>query len=237
MGKKLNPTILIVEDDESIASVIRYNLQKANFNISLLDDPTLAIKTAIKLRPDVIILDWMMPKMTGIQVCKEIRKTQEISNTPILMLSARGEDLDKVTGLETGADDYLTKPFSPNELVARINALMRRMRPAFSGKTIIYEDITLDLETHSVIRNGETLVLSPIEFKILNLMLENPGKVFSRENLMDKIWGTDIYVGVRTIDVHITRLRKILIKASKDRKDIIKTIRLSGYTIRSNKGK
>lgn len=233
MTNKLAPTILVVEDDETISSVIKYNLSKVGFNVTVLNTGNGAHEKILSLKPDLIILDWMIPGASGIEICDEVRKTPSIKNTPIIMLSSRGEELDKVTGLETGADDYLTKPFSSTELIARINAILRRIRPAFAGEKIQFKDIELDLEAHKISRGGKVLDLSPIEFKIFQLLVENPGKVFSRENLMDKIWGSDIYVGIRTVDVHITRLRKTLKEASSDGKDVIKTVRLAGYALDS----
>lgn len=231
MGKKLSPTILLVEDDISVASVVKYNLQKLDYAVTVVEDGSLAIPTAVKIRPDIIILDWMMPGISGIEICKQVRQTPTIANTPILMLSARNEEMDKIAGLETGADDYLTKPFSSHELAARIKALIRRIRPAFSVKMLKHQDIEMDLEYHTVRRDGYSVDLSPIEFKILYLLMEHPGKVYSRENLMDKVWGADIYVGTRTVDVHITRLRRALQVGANASKKIIKTVRLSGYAL------
>ncbi len=237
MAKNLQPTILVVEDDESISSIIKYNLKKAGYMVNLVDNGNDAIDSAKSSPPDLVLLDWMLPGMTGIDVCKALRSQPETMNIPIIMLSAKGEEIDKITGLERGADDYITKPFSPVELSARIKAVLRRIRPAFSGKFLDFDDIKIDLSMHSVERAGKELKLSPIEFKILQSLMENPGRVLSRESIMDKIWGTDIYVGTRTIDVHITRLRKALIAVSKDGKDVIKTVRLGGYALRSSKDK
>lgn len=231
MGKKLSPTILLVEDDVSVASVVKYNLQKLDYTVTVVEDGSLAIPTATKIRPDIIILDWMMPSVSGLEICKLIRQTPAIANTPVLMLSARNEEMDKIAGLETGADDYLTKPFSSHELAARIKALIRRIRPAFSVKMLKHKDVEMDLEYHTVKRDGHTVDLSPIEFKILYLLMEHPGKVYSRENLMDKVWGADIYVGARTVDVHMTRLRRALQVGTNADKKIIKTVRLSGYAL------
>ncbi len=237
MSKELKPSILVVEDEESIASIIKYNLKKEGYLIFTSADGADAINIAKHHKPDLILLDWMLPSISGIEVCRIIRSTPEIANVPIIMISARGEEMDKIMGLEKGADDYLSKPFSPPELVARIRAILRRMRPAFSSKPLIFEDIIVDLASHTVHRSETEIKLSPIEFKILQILMENPGRVLSREALMDKIWGTDVYVGSRTVDVHITRLRKALLDASSDDFDIIQTIRLSGYTLKSNKEK
>ncbi len=237
MAKNLQPTILVVEDDESISSIIKYNLKKAGYMVNLVDNGNDAITAAKSTIPDLILLDWMLPGMTGIDVCKTLRSQPETVNIPIIMLSAKGEEIDKITGLDRGADDYITKPFSPVELSARIKAVLRRIRPAFSGKFLEFEDIKIDLSMHTVERAGQELKLSPIEFKILQSLMENPGRVLSRESIMDKIWGAEIYVGTRTIDVHITRLRKALIASSKDGNDIIKTVRLGGYALKSSKDK
>jgi two-component system, OmpR family, phosphate regulon response regulator PhoB len=235
MAKNLQPMILVVEDDESISSIIKYNLKKAGYLVNLVDNGNDAVEAARQSPPDLVLLDWMLPGMNGIDVCRALRAQPETTNIPIIMLSAKGEEIDKITGLERGADDYITKPFSPVELSARIKAVLRRIRPAFSGKFLEFEDISMDLSMHTVSRGGKELKLSPIEFKILQSMMENPGRVLSRESIMDKIWGTDIYVGTRTIDVHITRLRRSLIASSKDGKDIIKTVRLGGYALKTGK--
>ncbi|MFI4984145.1 MAG: phosphate regulon transcriptional regulator PhoB [Rickettsiales bacterium] len=235
MSRSLQASVLIVEDEEALSAVIKYNLKKANFIVTSVEDGLQAIEIAKSNRPDVIILDWMLPGMSGIDVCKTLRETEETTNIPIIMLSAKGEEMDRITGLEYGADDYITKPFSPEELVARIKAILRRLRPAFSGKKLNFEDIHMDLDTHTVTRNKHTIKLSPIEYKILQSLMEKPGRVLSRDSLMDKIWGNDVYVGVRTVDVHMTRLRRLLVDASKDGKDVIKTIRLSGYTLKLSK--
>lgn len=229
--KVLQPSILVVEDEDSISSVIQYNLKREGFNVDSAEDGDSAIKIAKSSKPDLIILDWMLPILSGIEVCKLLRQSPETASIPIIMLSAKGQELDKITGLEYGADDYMTKPFSPVELIARIKAVLRRIRPAFSGKSLKFEDIEMNLDSHIVMRNGQELKLSPIEYKILQVLMENPGRVFSRETLMDKIWGSEIYVGSRTIDVHITRLRKVLLDASLDEFDVIKTVRLAGYTL------
>jgi len=232
MARTLQPTILVVEDEDSISSIIKYNLKKAGFMVVVLDNGNDALRYIQDNTPDLVLLDWMLPGMSGVDICKAIRENPATTNLPIIMLSAKGEEIDKITGLERGADDYITKPFSPVELSARINAVLRRIRPAFSGKILEFEDLLIDFPSMTARRNGHELKLSPIEFKILQALMEKPGRVLSREVLMDKIWGNDIYVGTRTIDVHITRLRKALVDSSKDGIDIIKTIRLGGYAIK-----
>jgi two-component system phosphate regulon response regulator PhoB len=235
MSKILQPSILVVEDESAISSIVKYNLKKEGFNVEVIEDGAEALDFINKNKPDLILLDWMLPSLSGIDICKSVRSNTDTSNIPIIMLTAKSEEANKLSGLERGADDYITKPFSPAELIARIKAILRRIRPAFSGKIVSFEDIVIDTQAHMVTRNNKELNLSPIEFKILQVLIENPGKVFSRDALMDKIWGSEVYVGARTIDVHITRLRKILLEASTDEYDVIKTIRLAGYTIRSRK--
>ena len=234
MGKVLKPSILVVEDEEAISTVIKYNLQKNDFVVEVVADGLEALEHAKKTTPDIILLDWMLPSMSGIEVCKELRADSKTANTPIIMISAKGEEYDRISGLDTGADDYIVKPFSPAELVSRINAILRRLRPAFAEKTLSFEDIVMDLGSHEVIRNGKEVKLAPIEFQILQILMEHPNRVMSRDALIDKIWGSNVYVGARTVDVHITRLRKALMKAGKDGDDVIKTIRLAGYTLRNS---
>lgn len=232
--RSLQPSILVIEDEETIASVVKYNLKKDNYNVDVITDGLEGLEFAISNKPDLILLDWMLPSMSGIDICKALRDNESTANIPIIMLTAKGSEMDKVTGLDKGADDYMIKPFSPNELSSRIKAVLRRIRPVFSGKVLTFEDVVLDPETLIVSRAGTELELSPIEFKLLQIFIENPSKVFSRETLIDKIWGNGIYVGSRTIDVHITRLRKILVDASPNRIDLIKTVRMAGYTMRLN---
>jgi two-component system, OmpR family, phosphate regulon response regulator PhoB len=235
MSKKLNPSILIIEDEESVSGIIRYNLKKEGYQVLSTDDGAEGLELAKQHKPDLILLDWMLPSLSGIEVCKSIRSTEGVENIPIIMISARNEEMDKVMGLERGADDYISKPFSPAELIARIRAILRRLRPAFAGKAMVYEDIVMDMDKYLVTRGGKPVRLSPIEFRILQLLMEHPGRVLSRDALMDKIWGTELFVGSRTIDVHITRLRKCLLEASSDGIDVISTVRLTGYTLRSGK--
>lgn len=238
MAKNLQPTVLVVEDEKPISSVIKYNLKKSGYMVVVVDNGADAIGFARQSNPDLVLLDWMLPGMSGIEVCKSLRESPETANIPIIILSAKGAEPDKVLGLERGADDYVTKPFSPVELAARIKAVLRRMRPAFSGKTLEFEDIKIDLAMYTVTRDDEEVKLSPIEFKILQALMEKPGRVLSREAIMDQIWGNEIYVGARTIDVHITRLRKALIAAgSGDCADVIKTVRLGGYALKTKKPK
>jgi two-component system phosphate regulon response regulator PhoB len=213
---------------------MKYNLQKEGYQVQLTSDGEEAVYLAKSSKPDLILLDWLLPSIPGIEVCRILRETPETANIPIIMVSARGEEFDRISGLERGADDYIVKPFSPAELIARIKAIFRRLRPAFSSKVLEFEDIKMDLMTHNVIRGDNEVKLAPIEFQILQILMEHPNRVLSRDALIDKIWGVDIYVGSRTVDVHVTRLRKSLIKASITGEDLIKTVRLAGYCLKSS---
>ena len=230
-SKDLKANILLVEDDKSVSTVITYNLQKEGYKVSLAVDGEQALNMARLYKPDLVLLDWMLPIKSGIEVCISLKDNQETFHIPIIMVSAKDDDLDKVAGLERGADDYITKPFSPVELMARIKAILRRVRPAFSNKILKFYDVEMDLASYKVIRKDKELQLAPIEFQILQSLIENPSIVLSREMLINKIWGVDIDVDARTVDVHITRLRKALLNTSVDNFDIIKTIRLAGYKL------
>ncbi len=230
-NKQLKPNVLLVEDDKSVANVISYNLQKQGYNVIVVHDGEKALITAKNEKPDLILLDWMLPLKSGIEVCTILRSYPECSHTPIIMISAKDDDLDKVTGLDRGADDYMTKPFSPFELAARMRAVLRRIRPAFSDKMLKFSDIEMDLSSHCVMRGSKEVKLAPIEFQILQMLMEKPERVLSRNSLISKIWGTEIEVDTRTVDVHITRLRKALLEASNNNKEIIKTVRLAGYKL------
>jgi two-component system phosphate regulon response regulator PhoB len=232
MVKLLKPSVLVVEDEESIATVIKYNLQKEGYQVHITDDGEEAIYLAKNTKPDTILLDWMLPSIQGIEVCRILRETPETANIPIIMISAKGEEFDRISGLERGADDYIVKPFSPAELIARIKAIFRRLRPAFSNKVLSFRDIKMDLMTHTVTRKGSEVKLAPFEFQILQMLMEHPNRVVSREAFIDKLWGVDKYVGSRTVDVHVTRLRKALLAASPDGVDIIETKRLVGYCLK-----
>lgn len=233
MPKQLQPKILVIEDDDSISTVIKYNLQKSGYNVQIVKNGDEGLSAAASFKPDLILLDWMLPNKSGIDICTELRLQEDFTSLPIIMISAKGEDFEKVIGLECGADDYMAKPFSSIELLARVKAILRRSRPAFSDKILKFYDIEMDISQHTVIRNNEEVKLSPIEFQILQILLEKNSRVVSREALMDQIWGVEIYVGDRTIDVHITRLRKALLKASNDNFDVIKTVRLAGYKLQA----
>ena len=223
------PRILIVEDEAALVTLLRYNLEREGFDVSEAADGEEALLRAQEDKPDLIVLDWMLPLMSGIEVCRRLRRMPETRAVPIVMLTARGEEADKVRGLEGGADDYVTKPFSPVELIARIRALLRRAQPDLASETLVFADLTMDLAAHRVRRNGRPVHLGPTEFRLLHYLLRNPGRVFSREQLLDAVWGRDVYVEARTVDVHIRRLRKAL--NSEGDSDLIRTVRAAGYAL------
>jgi two-component system phosphate regulon response regulator PhoB len=227
------PTILVVEDEAPLVTLLRYNLEREGFAVLEAQDGDEALNQAREQKPDLVLLDWMLPLVSGIEVCRQLRRHPETRGIPIVMLTARGEEGDKLRGLDSGADDYVTKPFSPSELIARIRAVLRRARPAPADEMLRYEDISMDLAAHRVRRSGRELHLGPTEFRLLRFLMENPGRVFSREQLLDRVWGRDVYVEPRTVDVHIRRLRKA-INGPKDR-DLIRTVRSAGYALDSDK--
>ena len=228
----MEPLILIVEDEPPLVEVIKYNFESAGFRTTVASDGNEALFQAEELLPELIILDWMLPERSGIEVCRELRKRENTKATPIIMLTARSEEIDKVKGLENGADDYVVKPFSPKELIARSKALLRRTKPGFVENKLFYADLEMDLEAHRVFRNGNAIHLGPTEYRLLNVLLERPTRVYSREQLLDRVWGHDIYVEERTVDVHIRRLRKTL--NENDGKNLIRTVRGGGYSLDEN---
>jgi two-component system phosphate regulon response regulator PhoB len=228
----MRPKILLVEDDANLVELIRYNLDKEGFDVVSTPDGEEALVLAEEDRPDVVVLDWMIANLSGIEVCRRLRRAPETSGLPIIMLTARAEESDRVRGLETGADDYVTKPFSPRELVARVRALLRRLRPALSGGNLEYAGIAMDTSAHKVTRDGQSVQLGPTEFRLLRHFLEHPGRVFSREQLLDAVWGRDVYVEQRTVDVHIRRLRKAI--NGDGLPDLIRTVRSAGYALDSD---
>jgi len=228
----MRPKILLVEDDANLVELIRYNLDKEGFDVASTPDGEEALVLAEEERPDVVVLDWMIANLSGIEVCRRLRRAPETAILPIIMLTARAEEGDRVRGLETGADDYVTKPFSPRELVARVRALLRRLRPALSGGALEYGGIAMDTSAHKVTRDGVSVQLGPTEFRLLRHFLEHPGRVFSREQLLDAVWGRDVYVEQRTVDVHIRRLRKAI--NGDDLPDLIRTVRSAGYALDSD---
>ncbi len=228
----IKPHIFIVEDEAAVVTLIEYNLEREGFEVSIARDGREALLAVDENPPDLVVLDWMLPEVTGIEVCRQFRRRQSTKAIPVIMLTARGEEADKVRGLGAGADDYITKPFSPAELVARINALLRRARPVLNDEKLNVADISMDLAAHRVHRNGDEIRLGPTEFRLLRHFLEYPGRVFSREQLLDAVWGRDVYVEARTVDVHIRRLRKAL--NDQGRMDMIRTVRSAGYALEPN---
>ena len=222
------PHVLIVEDEAALVTMLRYNLESEGYRVSEAVDGEEAILLVIEEPPDLILLDWMLPSLSGIEVCRRIRRNESARDVPIIMLTARGEDSDRVRGLDSGADDYITKPFSPRELMARVRAVLRRSQPS-DHERLVYGDIEMDLARHWVQRGGRDLHLGPIEYRLLRHFLESPGRVFSREQLLDAVWGRDVYVEARTVDVHIRRLRKTLNEGGLP--DLIRTVRSAGYAI------
>ena len=221
--------MLLVEDDAALAELLVYTFKREDFDVRQTPDGEEALLLARERTPDIVLLDWMVEGLSGLEVCRRLRKSAETANVPIIMLTARGEEEDRVRGLETGADDYVTKPFSPRELVARVGAVLRRVRPGLAGEMLSYGDIEMDTVGHKVKRGGETVPLGPTEFRLLKHFLEHPGWVFSRERLLDAVWGHDSDIEARTVDVHIRRLRKAINIG--DRADVIRTVRSAGYSL------
>lgn len=225
-----NPThVLVVEDEAALADLLKYNLEKEGYQVRLAMDGEDALVAVEERAPDLVLLDWMLPKASGVEVCRRLRARQETRNTPIVMLTARGEESDRVRGLDIGADDYITKPFSMTELLARLRAVMRRIRPALAEDKVRVGDIVVDRVAHRVKRGAREVHLGPTEFRILDHLMQHPGRVFSREQLLDAVWGSDVYVEARTVDVHIGRLRKALMVGAET--DPIRTVRSAGYSL------
>jgi two-component system phosphate regulon response regulator PhoB len=223
--------LLLVEDDRPLVELLSYHFERAGFAVASTADGEDALIMAREDPPDFVILDWMVEGVSGIEVCRRLRRLPETANVPIIMLTARGEEADRIRGLETGADDYVTKPFSPRELVARVLAVLRRVRPALAGERLLYADIEMDVVAHKVRRGGEAVALGPTEFRLLRHFLEHPGRVFSRERLLDSVWGQDSEIELRTVDVHIRRLRQAINGGG--RADLIRTVRSAGYALDS----
>lgn len=221
--------MLLVEDDVALAELLVWHFKREDFEITHTPDGEEALILAQERTPDIVLLDWMVENLSGIEVCRRLRRITETANIPIIMLTARGEEEDRVRGLETGADDYVTKPFSPRELIARVNAVLRRVRPALAGEVLTFADIEMDTVGHKVRRGGDPVQLGPTEFRLLRHLLEHPGWVFSRERLLDSVWGQDSDIELRTVDVHIRRLRKAINTGG--RPDIIRTVRSAGYSL------
>ncbi|WP_309607185.1 phosphate regulon transcriptional regulator PhoB [Phenylobacterium sp.] len=225
----MTPHILVVEDEDSLATLLQYNLQKEGYEVRLAGDGEEALVMIDERLPDLVVLDWMLPKVSGIEVCRRLRQRNETRNLPIVILTARGEESDRVRGLDTGADDYVVKPFSMTELTARIRAVLRRLRPGLAEDRVRRGDLLIDRVAHRVKRAGQEIHLGPTEFRLLDYLMQHPGRVFSREQLLDAVWGSDVYVEARTVDVHIGRLRKAL--GASDDSDPIRTVRSAGYSL------
>jgi two-component system phosphate regulon response regulator PhoB len=229
MNSALKPLVLVVEDEADIVTLLKYNLEKEGFRVVTAGDGEEALLLAGEQTPHIVLLDWMLPLMSGLEVCRQLRRNPKTRDIPIIMLTARGEEGDRVRGLNSGADDYMTKPFSPTELVARMRAVLRRAAPALNDETLRFADVEMDLAAHRVRRQGRDVHLGPTEFRLLRHFLQHPGRVFSREQLLDMVWGHDVYVEPRTVDVHIRRLRKAL--NDEAGADIIRTVRSAGYAL------
>ena len=223
------PYILVVEDEEALATLLHYNLEKEGYRVDLCADGEEAMIRIDEKLPDLVVLDWMLPSVSGIEVCRRLRQRSVTRNLPIIMLTARGEESERVRGLATGADDYIVKPFSVPELLARVKGLLRRASPERLATVLAYGDIELDREKRRVARSGRPIDLGPTEYRLLEFFLEHPGRVFSREQLLDSVWGRDIYIDERTVDVHIGRLRKLLNPGREQ--DPIRTVRGAGYAL------
>ena len=221
--------LLLVEDDRALADLVTFHFERAGYSVTRTGDGEEALILVDEIRPDIVILDWMIEGISGIEVCRRLRRKATTANTPIIMLTARGEESDRIRGLETGADDYVTKPFSPRELVARGGAVIRRVRPALAGEQLAYADVEMDVAAHRVRRAGQQIALGPTEFRLLKHFLEHPGRVFSRERLLDSVWSHDPDIDARTVDVHVRRLRQALNEG--DRSDLIRTVRSAGYSL------
>jgi two-component system phosphate regulon response regulator PhoB len=223
------PHVLVVEDEPAQREVLCYNLEAEGFRVSTAGNGEEGLMLVQEDPPDVMVLDWMLPSVSGIEVCRQLKMRAETRSIPVIMLSARSEEVDKVRGLETGADDYVVKPYSVVELMARVRTQLRRVRPSTVGQVLVFEDIELDAETHRVTRAGVALKLGPTEFRLLSTLMEKPGRVWSREQLLDRVWGRDIYVDTRTVDVHVGRLRKALMLNGGT--DPLRTVRGAGYAL------
>ena len=223
------PRLLLVEDDRALADLVAFHFEREGYAVVRTGDGEEALILVDEVKPDIVLLDWMIEGISGIEVCRRLRRRSATANVPILMLTARGEEGDRIRGLETGADDYVTKPFSPRELVARVAAVLRRVRPALAGEQLTYADLEMDVAAHRVRRGGEQVTLGPTEFRLLKHFLEYPGRVFTRERLIDAVWSRDSDIDARTVDVHVRRLRQAL--NANGREDLIRTVRSAGYAL------
>jgi two-component system phosphate regulon response regulator PhoB len=227
--QRMKPTVMIVEDEEALSTLLQYNLKKEGYRVLVVTDGEEADMMLRETAPDLVLLDWMLPGLSGIELCRRLRGRPETRNLPIIMMTARGEEADRIRGLDTGADDYVTKPFSVSELLARIRAVIRRIRPALSEDLVTFGDIVIDRVAHRVRRSEREVHLGPTEYRLLDHLIQHPGRVFSREQLLDAVWGSDVYVEARTVDVHVGRLRKALNDPGE--RDPIRTVRSAGYSL------
>jgi len=223
------PRMLLVEDDRALADLLVWHFERQGFEIERTGDGEQALLLAEEEPPDVVILDWMIEGVSGIEVCRRLRRRPATANVPIIMVTARGEESERIRGIETGADDYITKPFSPRELVARVNAVIRRARPAIAASQLTYADLEMDLIRHRVTRGGHKVSLGPTEYRLLRHFLEHPERVFSREQLLDRVWSRESTIDARTVDVHVRRLRRALNDGGLP--DLIRTVRSEGYSL------
>lgn len=223
--------IYLVEDERSIITLLKYNLEKEGYKFEFSDSGEEALKSIRKKVPDLVLLDWMLPDLSGIDICKQIKKDNRLKSIPVIMLTAKGEEHDKIRGFETGADDYVTKPFSHKELSLRISSLLKRSKPQLNEETATFKDLKIDRKTRRVFRDTKEIKLGPTEYKLLDFFIKNPTRVYSREQLLNQVWGEQIHVESRTVDVHIRRLRKVI--NFDGRPDLIRTVRSAGYSLDS----
>ncbi|MFN7179205.1 phosphate regulon transcriptional regulator PhoB [Hyphomonas sp.] len=228
----MKPYVLIAEDEKAVSELLLYNLRKEDYDVGVAGDGEETLLMIDERTPDLLLLDWMLPKVSGIEICRRVRAGGANPNLPIIMLTARGEESDRIRGLDTGADDYVTKPFSTTELMARVRAVLRRIRPGLKDDRVKVGDLEIDRVAHRVTRDGADIHLGPTEFRLLDYFMQHPGRVFSREQLLDTVWGSDVYVEARTVDVHVGRLRKALRQTGGD--DPIRTVRSAGYALRED---
>jgi two-component system phosphate regulon response regulator PhoB len=225
----LKPVVVVIEDESALSTMLKYNLEHEGYRVATASGGEEALILVGEEKPDLILLDWMLPQISGIEICRRLRARPETANIPIIMLTARGEEADRIRGLDIGADDYITKPFAMIELLARIRAVLRRVRPALAADNVQFGDIHVDRAAHRVRRGNRDVHLGPTEFRLLEHLMQSPGRVFSREQLLDAVWGSDVYVETRTVDVHIGRLRKALNENGEN--DPIRTVRSAGYSL------
>jgi two-component system phosphate regulon response regulator PhoB len=228
MKENGEPSVLVVEDESALSTLLRYNLEREGYRVHEARDGEEALLIADEMKPDLVVLDWMLPQLSGIEVCRRLRGRGHMRNVPIVMLTARGEEPDRIRGLDTGADDYIVKPFSMTEFLARLRAVMRRVRPSLVEDVVAVGEISIDRGSHRVRRAGRDIHLGPTEYRLLDQLMQHPGRVFTREQLLDSVWGSDVYVEARTVDVHVGRLRKALNLTGE--KDPIRTVRSAGYS-------